>query len=99
MAPSRLTDADVLAIWRRMEASRQRVRVAKAKFRVGQHVRISKKKLKFAKAAEHNFSTEIIRIVKIIHRRPRVVCEIEDLNGTPIDGQLYSEEPTPVQDK
>jgi hypothetical protein len=35
MAPSRMTDADVLAIWRRMEARRQRVRVATAKFRVG----------------------------------------------------------------
>jgi hypothetical protein len=29
---------------------------------VGQHVRISKEKMKFAKAYEHNFSTEIFRI-------------------------------------
>jgi hypothetical protein len=35
MAPSRVTDADVLAIWRRMDAKRQRVRVATATFRVG----------------------------------------------------------------
>ena len=97
MAPSRVTDADVLKIWRRMEARRLRVRVARSKFRVGQHVRISKEKMKFAKAAEHNFSTEIFRIVKEIHRRPRVVYELEDLNGTPIDGQFYSEELTPVR--
>jgi len=97
MAPSRVTDADVLTIWRRMEARRLRVRVMTAKFRVGQHVKISKEKMKFAKAAEHNFSTEIFRIVKVIHRRPRVFYELEDLNGTKIDGQFYSEELTPVR--
>jgi len=42
------------------------VRVAKAKFRVGQHVRISKDKMKFAKGAEQNFSTVIFRIAKVI---------------------------------
>jgi len=76
MAPLRVTDVDVLAIWRRMEARRQRVRVTTAKFRVGQHVRISKEKMNFAKAAEHDFSTEIFRIVKGIHRRPRAFSEL-----------------------
>ena len=33
----------------------------------------------------------------LIHRRPRVVYEIEDLNVTPIYGQFYSEELTPVR--
>jgi len=80
-----------------MEARRLQVRVATANFRVGQHVRISKEKMKFAKAAEHNFSTEIFLIVKVIHRWPRVVYELEDLNGTPIDGQFYCEELTPVR--
>ena len=74
-----------------MEFKRQRVRLATAKFRVGQHVLISKEKMRFTKAAEYNFSTEIFRIVKVIHRRPRVVYELEDLNGTPIDGQFYQE--------
>ena len=75
MAPSLETNADVITIWRLMEATRLWVRVATAKFRVGQHVRISKEKMKFANAVEHNFSTEIFRIVKVIHRRPRVVYE------------------------
>ena len=60
-------------------------------------VRISKEEMKFAKALEHNFSTEIFRIVKVIHRQPRVVYELEDLNGTPIDGQFYQEELTPLR--
>jgi len=97
MAPSRVADSDVLAIWKRMEARRRGVRVAKAEFRVGQHVRISREKMKFAKSAEQNFSTEIFRIAKVIERRPRTLYELEDLNGTPIEGQFYQEELTRVR--
>jgi len=74
-----------------MEGLNRRVRVAKAKFRVGQHVCISKEKMKFAKGAEQNFSTEIFRIAKVIERRPRPLYGLEDLNNTPIDGQFYQE--------
>jgi len=73
------------------------VRVVRAKFREGQHVRISKEKMKFAKVAEQNFSTEIFRIAKVIERSPRPVYELKDLNDTPIDGQFYQEELTPVR--
>ena len=60
-------------------------------------MRISKEKMNFSKFAEHNFSTEIFMIVKVIDRRPRAVYEIEDLNGTSIDCQFYQEELTPVR--
>jgi len=60
--------------------------LAKVKFSVGQHVRISKEKMKFAKSDEQTFSTEIFRITKVIERRPRPVYELEDLNNTPIKG-------------
>jgi len=95
MATSRVTDSDVLAIWKRM--NRRRIRVAKLKFSVGQQVRISKEKTKFAKGDEHTFSTEIFRITKVIERRPRPVYELEDLNKTPVEGQFYGEELTPVR--
>jgi len=42
MAPPRVTDSDVLAMWKRMEARIPHVRVAKAKFRFRQQVRTSK---------------------------------------------------------
>ena len=71
MAPSRVSDSDVLAIWKFMEAWRRGVRVAKSKYRVGQHERIRKEKINFAKSAEQNFSTEIYRIAKVIEGRPR----------------------------
>jgi len=97
VAPSRVTDSDVFAIWTRVEARSRGVRVEKPEFRVGQHVRISRKKMKFAKSAEQNFSTEIFRIAKVIDRRPRPLYELEDLNGTPIKGQFYQEELTLVR--
>jgi len=75
MAPSRVTDSDILSIWKRMKERRLRIRAVRAKFRAGQHVRISKEKMKFAKGGEQNFSTEIFRIAKVIERRPRPVFE------------------------
>jgi hypothetical protein len=99
MAPSRVTEAYVLAIWKRMQRKNKNVRIAKAPltFRVGQHVRISKEKMRFAKAAEQTFSTEISKVAKVIERSPRAVYELEDLDGSTIDGQFYREELTPVR--
>jgi len=94
-AQSRVKDSDVFAIWKRM--NRKRIRVAKVKFSVGQHVRISKEKMKFAKGGEQTYSTEIFRNTKVIERRPRHVYEMEDLNKTPIEGQFYAEDLTPVR--
>jgi len=92
-----VTDSDVLGIWKKMEARRLGVPVAKATFRVGQHVRISKEKMKFAKSAEQNFGTEIFRIANVIERRSRTLYELEDLNWTPIEDQFYQEELTQVR--
>jgi len=72
-----------------MEARRRGVRVATAMFRVGQHVRISNEKMKFAKNAQQNFCTEIFRIAKVIARRLRPLYKLEYLNGTLLDGQFY----------
>ena len=80
IAASKVTDSDILDIWNRMNAKRLRIPFVEIKFRLGQHVRISKEKMKFAKASKQNFSTEIFRISKIIYRTPRPVYELEDLN-------------------
>jgi len=54
-----------------MEEAQWRVPFAKAAvFRLGQHVRISKEVMQFAKGAEQNFNTEIFRVKKVIGRRP-----------------------------
>jgi len=41
MATSGVRDSDILAIWKRMKEKRLRIRDIRAKFRAGQHVRIS----------------------------------------------------------
>ena len=71
--------------------------MAKVKFSVGQHVRVSKEKMKFAKGGEQNFSTEVFRITKVIERRPRIVYEVEVLNKTPIERQFYGKKLTLVR--
>jgi len=50
MAPANVTDSDVLTIWKRLQKKERRV--VKAKYSVGQHVRISKEKAKFAKSSK-----------------------------------------------
>ena len=93
MAPAAVTDKHVLDIWIRM---RSRVRVAKVKFFVGQHFRISKEKIKFAKLSEQDYTDEIFGIVTVIRRTPRPAYELQDLKDTLIEGQFYEEELTPV---
>ena len=69
------------------ENKRLRVRVVRDMFRGGQYVCI-RKLILFAKAVEHNFITEIFRVAKLTDWRPRALYVLEDLNGTPIDGQF-----------
>jgi len=92
IALGNVRDTDVLTIWNKMKgmADRKR-RLNKLKFLVGQHVRISKEKVKFAKGGEQNYTTEIFKVHKVVHRTPRPVFEIEDLRGREIEGQFYTE--------
>jgi len=55
-----------------MNDKRSCVRVGRVKFNVGQHVRSSKEKTNFAKGSEQNYTDEIFRIIKLIHRTPGV---------------------------
>ena len=89
MAPAAVAYKHVLEIWTLMNEKRSRVRVGRVKFKVGQHVRISKEKMKFVRVSEQNYADEIFRIIKVIRRTPRPVYELEDLNGTLINGQFY----------
>ena len=80
MAPSKVTDSDLAISKDINKYRRDRVRTIRATFRVGQHVRIIKEKMKLKKGVEQNFSQEIFRINKVIKRTPRPVYELEDLN-------------------
>ena len=98
MAPGSVRDTEVLTIWNKMKGKADRARLlSKLKFGVGQHVRISKEKVKFAKGGEQNYTAEIFKKRKVVHRTPRPVFELEDLRGQEIEGQFYAEELVPVR--
>jgi len=80
-----------------MNEKRSKIPITQPRFRVGQNVRISKEKIKFAKGGEQNYTTEVFRIIKVIRRTPRPVYELEDFNQKVIDGQFFNEELTPVR--
>ena len=96
MAPSKVTDSDILAIWNRMRSRHSGIRRAAVRFRIDNHVRISKVKLKFAKGSEQIYTTDIFRISKVVCRDPRPIYELQDLLGKHIDGQFYAKELTPA---
>ena len=96
MAPSKVTDSDMLAIWNKMRSTQSSIRRATVRFSGGQHVRISKEKPKFAKGGEQKYTNEIFRIQKVLRRIPRIVYELQDLLSKHIDGQFNAEELIPV---
>ena len=74
-----------------MRSKHSSIRRAAARFRVGQHVRISKEKFKFAKGGEQNYTNEIFRIHNIVRRIPQPVYESQDLLGKHM-GKFYAGE-------
>ena len=67
------------------------VNVTKPKFKVGDHVRISKYTNIFAKGYTKNWSEELFVVSKIKNTVPWA-CVISDLNGAPITGCFYQKE-------
>lgn len=63
----------------------------KPKFRVGDHVRISKYKTLFEKGYTPNWSTEIFRVVKVQRTLP-TTYHLEDYTGEQIKGGFYEQE-------
>jgi hypothetical protein len=59
---------------------------------VGDHLRITTEKAKFAKVYEQTFATEIFRVAKVIQRIPQPVYELSDLQDRLIEGQFTSYE-------
>jgi hypothetical protein len=98
MTLGNVRDTDLLTIWNKMKGNADRARrLGKLKFRVGQHVRISKGKVKFAKGGEQNHTIEIFKVRKVVHSTPRPVFGLQDLRGQEIEGQFYTEELVPVR--
>ena len=71
--------------------SNKEVNVKNAKFKVGDHVRISKYKNIFAKGYTPNWSEEVFVIKKVKNTVPWTYV-INDLNGDEIIGTFYGKE-------
>lgn len=67
------------------------VSFVKAKYKIGDKVRISKKKGKFEKGYTPRWTEEIFEIYMVQNTNP-VTYKITDLNGDEIDGSFYEEE-------
>lgn len=65
--------------------------VFNAKYKVGQHVRISKYKALFSKGYTPSWSTEIFRINKVKRTSP-VTYHLKDVDDNEIEGGFYQEE-------
>jgi hypothetical protein len=64
MAPSKVTDTDILKIWRKMRTKQSSIRSAAVKLKLGQHVPISKQKLNFAKGANRTTTRKYSEYIK-----------------------------------
>jgi hypothetical protein len=61
------------------------------RYKVGDHVRISKEKKKLEKGYEYRFTEEVFKIIQVI-RHPVPVYKLEELMGEPIKGTFYEPE-------
>jgi hypothetical protein len=92
MPPSKVNPSNIYSVWKKMNSLRAKISQGRFKFKVGDLVRITKEKVKFAKGYEQTFSTEIFQFLKVIQRMPQPVYELSDLQGRPIEGQFYNYE-------
>jgi len=90
MPPSKVTPSNTYSVWLKVNSLRAKIPQSRVKFKVGDLVRITKEKVKFAKGYERTVSTEIFSVVKVIHRVPKPVYDLSDLHGRPIGGQFYN---------
>lgn len=92
LPPSKVNPTNIYSVWQRLNSARSKIPQGRVKFKVGDLVRITKEKLKFAKGYEKTFSTEIFQILKVIKRMPQPVYELSDMRARPIEGQFYNYE-------
>nr|XP_012216150.1 PREDICTED: uncharacterized protein LOC105668351 [Linepithema humile] len=87
---ARIARENITRRWRSNGEANEKRR--KAKYHVGDHVRISRAKVVFEKGYEARWSEEIFRIYRILDWRKPRVYELSDLAGEVIDGIFYKQE-------
>lgn len=94
MRPCDVNFNNIMTVWRNLyEKKKEKIKnVRYPKFKIGDHVRITKYKHIFEKGYETNWSDEIFIITSVIDRSPWVVYTLKDLHNEPITGTFYEKE-------
>jgi len=85
---NRVNESEILQLYRELE---NKIPRKKAKFDIGDRVRITAKKDVFANKYKQNWTSEIFVITQVLNTRP-VTYKIADLNGEDIVGGFYEKE-------
>lgn len=88
MAPADVNEYNTLKVWHQLHP---KTFTKKAALSVGDHVRISRTKMRFEKGYEANFSRELFIITRVL-RPSQPLYRIKDLNGEPIKGTFYQDQ-------
>lgn len=91
MAPVAVRGKNIEAQLLRDVYARKTATTTKTKFKVGDHVRISKYKAQFAKGYQPSWSTEIFTIAEVRNTAP-ITYHLKDCSGQSIAGGFYREE-------
>ena len=91
MRPDQVTDDNAQEVWRRLYGKLKQERPVRFKFKVGDWVRITKKKRTFEKGYLPNWTEEIFRVVRRVARRPPVY-QLNEYDGTVLKGTFYEPE-------
>lgn len=95
MRPCEVNFDNIMTVWRNLyekDGKNTTENINKPKFKVGDHVRITKYKHIFQKGYETNWSDEIFLITSVIKRSPWVVYTIKDLQNESVIGTFYEKE-------
>jgi len=77
-------------VWELHSKQRERGKKQRAKFKVGERVRIEWDRGTFGRGYHDNFSEEIFQIYSIVRHMPIILYELQDKNGEILQGKWYS---------
>jgi hypothetical protein len=86
MSPGKVSPFNINFVWRNLNSLRAKIPHGRVKFKVGDLVRITRRKVAFDKGNEKTFSTKIFSVVKVITRVQQPVYNLSDLQDGGIEG-------------
>lgn len=90
MAPANFQVRDTVQVYRNIRAKTRRNDIPQnAKFRIGDFVRIVRKKSQLEHGYTETYTREVFRINKVIFKQPIPLYELSDLKNTAISGKFY----------